>query len=284
MPVRGADAGRRGPARQPLDEDEDEGTSPLVWIAGIVAIALLARSPSSCSSCCPGRTSPPRPSEVTVPDFVGTLLADATGEADGLGLMLESTERAESDQPVGTILAQDPPAGTVVEAGATVRVTVAAGLEQVPMPDLRNKTEAQAVQEIVTAGLVPGSRPRLRPDRADRPRRHAEPGPGRRRRQGQRRRLRRLEGSRADAQPDADPHTDPDARRRHRPRRRRPTPTPTPDPDPDTDPDADRRPTSDPDQRLGVAPQAPARLVPARLGGRGHEPPAADGARPPSTC
>jgi beta-lactam-binding protein with PASTA domain len=35
-------------------------------------------------------------------------------------------------------------------------VTVAQGIEQVPMPDLRNKTEAQAVQEIVTAGLLPG--------------------------------------------------------------------------------------------------------------------------------
>src|SRR5206468_10999949 len=38
----------------------------------------------------------------------------------------------------------------------TIQVTVAAGLEQVPMPDLRNKSEAQAVQEIVTAGLTPG--------------------------------------------------------------------------------------------------------------------------------
>ena len=37
----------------------------------------------------------------------------------------------------------------MVAVGSTVQVTVAAGAEQVAMPDLRNKTEAQAVQEIV---------------------------------------------------------------------------------------------------------------------------------------
>ena len=56
----------------------------------------------------------------------------------------------------------------MVEPGSTVQVTVAAGRREVPMPDLRNKTEAQAVQEIVTAGLVPGDEDRgLRPGRAE---------------------------------------------------------------------------------------------------------------------
>jgi beta-lactam-binding protein with PASTA domain len=44
----------------------------------------------------------------------------------------------------------------MVAVGSTIDVTVASGVEQVPMPDLRNKTEALAVQEIVTAGLKPG--------------------------------------------------------------------------------------------------------------------------------
>ena len=59
-------------------------------------------------------------------------------------MKLEVTEQP-SDQPVGTITAQDPPAETIVAVGSTINVTVASGVEQVPMPDLRNKTEAQAV-------------------------------------------------------------------------------------------------------------------------------------------
>ena len=93
----------------------------------------------------------------------------------------------------------------------SVRVTVASGLEQVPMPDLRNKTEAQAVQEIVTAGLRPG----LKTEAFD-PTVPVGlvvsqiPGTGCRRGQGHGRRLRHLEG----------PRSRPHRRRRRRPRRR----------------------------------------------------------------
>ncbi len=140
--------------RSVIEEEEGSGTSPVVWVAGIAAILLLAgigfivfqllSSPST-----------PVAQPVAVPEFVGKLLADATQEAESLGLKLEVIEQP-SDQPVGIITAQVPPAETLVPAGSTIRVTVASGVEQVPMPDLRNKTEALAVQEIVTAGLRPG--------------------------------------------------------------------------------------------------------------------------------
>ena len=153
-PVRSAV--ERAPRHAPLETDDEEptGTSPLVWLAGLVAIGLLAAvaflvfqmlSPSQ----------PTEPDEVRVPGFVGTLLADATRQAEALDLILEPTIEP-SDQPAGTITAQDPPEGTVVEPGATIRVTVAEGLTTVPTPNLRNKTEALAVQEIVTAELTPG--------------------------------------------------------------------------------------------------------------------------------
>ena len=96
--------------------------------------------------------------EVTVPNFVGRLIEDATREADDLGITLVQTPDPESDQPAGTILSQDPLAETAVLAGSEVAVTVAAGLTQIPTPDLRNKTEAQAVTDLVAAGLRPGVR------------------------------------------------------------------------------------------------------------------------------
>jgi serine/threonine-protein kinase len=152
---------RRLPAERPArrsridDEEVEEGTSPIVWVAGLAAIALLIAVAFITFQLLSGPSQPTAPQQVAVPELVGKLLADATEEADGLGIRLEVTEQP-SEQPVGTITAQDLPAGTLVAVGSTVRVAVASGLEQVPMPDLRNKTEAQAVQEIVTAGLKPG--------------------------------------------------------------------------------------------------------------------------------
>ena len=150
-------AARPRPRPAPIvpDEDEPAGTSPLVWVAGVVAIGLLAAVAFLVFQLLSGPSTPPPPGDVTVPQFVGTLLADATREADDLGLKLE-TITASSEQPAGTVTAQDPVEGTVVPLGSTIKVTVAEGLTTVPMPDLRNKTEAQAVQEVVTAGLVPG--------------------------------------------------------------------------------------------------------------------------------
>ena len=118
-------------------------------------------------------------------------------------------------------------------------MTVAAGVGTVPVPDLRNLTEQQAVQAIADAGLSVG----IRSEAFD-PLVPAgivvsqNPSAGHRRGQADARRLGRLEGPRAvadaepdpDAQPDADPDTDTHADS---------DPAPTPDPDPRTDPDPD---------------------------------------------
>ncbi len=145
--------------RPPIEDDEDRqaGTSPVVWLAGVIALAMLAAVAFIVFQLVSGPSQPAPADRVAVPAFVGTLLADATLEADALDLHLEPVFET-SDQPPGTITAQATPPETLVDTGSTVRVTVAEGLEQVPTPDLRNKTEAQAVQEIVTEGLVPGTK------------------------------------------------------------------------------------------------------------------------------
>jgi serine/threonine-protein kinase len=156
--VRARRLAERPARRSRIDEEEDEeGTSPLVWVAGLAAIALLVAVAFITFQLLSGPDQPASPGQVAVPELVGKQLALATEEAEALGLKLQVTEQP-SDQPVGTITAQAPPADTMVAVGSTIDVTVASGIEQVPMPDLRNKTEAQAVQEIVTAGLAPGTK------------------------------------------------------------------------------------------------------------------------------
>ena len=105
--------------------DEDEGTSPWVWVAGVAAIVLLAvvgflvfqiLSPGD-----RGATE-----TVVLPDFTQMTVAEAAEEADRLGIDLVQTTE-ESEEEVGTILAQDPAPGTEVDVGSEVAITVAGG-------------------------------------------------------------------------------------------------------------------------------------------------------------
>jgi serine/threonine-protein kinase len=156
----GDDPPPRPPARLTPPDDEG-GTSPAVWIAGILAVALLALIAFLVIQLLgggDGRPGPSDPVDVEVPSLVGRLIEDATREADDLGITLVQTPDPTSDQPVGTILSQDPAAGATIQTGDTVNVTVAAGAEQVPVPDLRTMTEAQAVTELISSGLRPGNR------------------------------------------------------------------------------------------------------------------------------
>ena len=96
--------------RTVVDDEDEERTSPVVWIAGIAAIVLLAAIGWIVFQMLSGPSTPPT-QQVAVPEFVGKLFADATQEAEAVGLKLEITE-LPSDQPVGTITDQDPPAET----------------------------------------------------------------------------------------------------------------------------------------------------------------------------
>jgi serine/threonine-protein kinase len=148
------------PPPPPVDttppEDEPGGTSPLVWLAGLLAVVLLAAIAFIVFQLASGGRQPIE--QVTVPNFVGMNSTVAGQQAQTLGLTLTPTGVTSSDQPEGTILSQDPLPGTKVDTGSTIKVTVATGPGTVPVPDLKNKDESSALQAIVAAGLVVGAR------------------------------------------------------------------------------------------------------------------------------
>ena len=137
-------------------EDEGGGTSPMVWVAGIVAIVVLAAVAFFVFQAASGGKEPVE--QVTVPNFVGMTSAAADLQAKALGITLTSTGQASSDQPEGTVLTQDPPAGTKVDKGGAVRITVATGPGMAAVPDLRGKDDSGALQAISDAGLKVGIR------------------------------------------------------------------------------------------------------------------------------
>ncbi len=91
--------------------------------------------------------------QAAVPDVVGLKLAAAQKVLSTARFVVQSTVVA-STKPQGTVLSQDPPAGSRVARGSNVTLTVARGRALVAVPALQGLTEENAVVAIRNAGLV----------------------------------------------------------------------------------------------------------------------------------
>jgi tRNA A-37 threonylcarbamoyl transferase component Bud32 len=151
----------RTAARRPrYDEVDDDrgGPSPLVWLTGIIAIALLAGVAFLVFQLASGgNPGPSAPATVLVPNFVGDDINAATQEADGLGIHLVPTP-VESTEAAGRILSQSPAEGEQIASGGDVRVEVAQLAGTVAVPELRLSSERDAITMLFAAGLRPGTR------------------------------------------------------------------------------------------------------------------------------
>ncbi|HEY5436743.1 MAG TPA: Stk1 family PASTA domain-containing Ser/Thr kinase [Candidatus Limnocylindrales bacterium] len=152
------------PPPPPLAEDEPGGSGPWAWVAGLLGIGILVIVGFLLFQVLAGgggsKASPSASAgQVVVPTFVDLLYPDAQAAAAKVGLVVvvASTE-VRTDVPPETVLSQQPPAGQTVDAGSQVGLVVARGTVGIAVPDLRGKTEAEALQLIVTATLAVGTR------------------------------------------------------------------------------------------------------------------------------
>lgn len=93
--------------------------------------------------------------KVTVPSVVGKSRDTAVAELTRLGLDAAVVE-VNSDQAPGTVTAQDPRAGTVVVAGAEVRVNVSKGPKEVAVPSVIGLSYDVAASQLQLAGFTVG--------------------------------------------------------------------------------------------------------------------------------
>lgn len=150
-------AGRRAPDDDEV-EDEPTGTSPWLWISALLALAILALAAFLVFRLLSGGEPTPGPNQVEVPNFVGMTYDDAQAAAEDAGLELVIRESRPSDQADNTVIEQDPEAGATADEGSTVQIVLDLGEETVAVPDLRAKTENEALTLIFGAKLTPGTR------------------------------------------------------------------------------------------------------------------------------
>jgi serine/threonine-protein kinase len=94
------------------------------------------------------------PKLAKVPVLVGTQRSVAVQQIRGRGLEAAISEE-ESSTPAGQVISQAPDAGSEVEAGSTVSITVSAGEEQAQVPNVIGKLRSEAVRAVRAAGLEP---------------------------------------------------------------------------------------------------------------------------------
>jgi serine/threonine-protein kinase len=93
------------------------------------------------------------PEQVEVPDLVGKDRADATDELTTAGLKANITEKETTDEDPGTVLEQDPKAGTQVAKGSEVKLVVAKAPPDVEVPEVVNQQRQAARDALHGAGF-----------------------------------------------------------------------------------------------------------------------------------
>ncbi|MGH8549812.1 MAG: PASTA domain-containing protein [Methylococcales bacterium] len=101
---------------------------------------------------------PSGPAPVSVPDVVGQTQAAAQTAITSAGLTVGTvTQQASNTVPSGSVIRQNPAAGTSVAAGSAVNLVVSSGPAPVSVPNVVGQTQAAAQTAITGAGLTVGT-------------------------------------------------------------------------------------------------------------------------------
>ncbi len=107
-----------------------------------------------------------RAREVKLPDLTGRGLGEAgtvLGES-GLTVRVDENRRFDAKVPAGRIAAQDPPSGTQVRRGRSVKVWISRGPKVTMVPRLVGEAERAAQARVAEEGLALGGIDEVRSD------------------------------------------------------------------------------------------------------------------------
>lgn len=97
--------------------------------------------------------------EIEMPDLTGLSKSDAEAQLKKMGLKLGSVYEKYSNEETGTVIKQDPKAGTKISRGQTVDITVSKGKQshKVSVPDVTGVSLDAAKAALQSRGLRVGS-------------------------------------------------------------------------------------------------------------------------------
>jgi eukaryotic-like serine/threonine-protein kinase len=91
---------------------------------------------------------------VPVPDVRDQPYLNAKSALEGQGFVVSRVD-IQSDKAKGVVAAEDPPAGTPVDKGSTITLSVSKGPATTQVPDVQNQDQATAESLLTGAGLTP---------------------------------------------------------------------------------------------------------------------------------
>jgi serine/threonine-protein kinase len=89
---------------------------------------------------------------VAVPSVIGEPYEQAAGELQGQNFAVKRTD-VDSNQPKGTVVAQDPGANALVTPGSTVTLSVSKGPTQTAVPDVTSSDQDTATSTLENSGF-----------------------------------------------------------------------------------------------------------------------------------
>jgi serine/threonine-protein kinase len=92
--------------------------------------------------------------KVAVPDVVNQDREDARAQLEQAGFVVETKQQEDRDHDPGTVLSQDPSAGTQLAQGKTVTITVAKEPDTAVVPDVVGRDVNDAANTLNDAGFV----------------------------------------------------------------------------------------------------------------------------------
>jgi serine/threonine-protein kinase len=142
-----------------IDNDRSARTQsrpPVAWIwAGIATMVVIIGAVVFWAF----SLTPPKIGEsaITVPNVAGMTWEEAEDALDDLGLAPERVDEINDAIPENEVIGSNPEAGISVSPGFEIRVSVSIGSAPIEVPEVANRTEADAIAAIEAVGLVYGT-------------------------------------------------------------------------------------------------------------------------------
>ncbi len=136
-----------------MGEDEPEEDSRKRWLLWtLIGVAVLAIAAIVLAMALNGPDA--NANKVDVPPVAGFTEEAAREAITAAGLGFRPVKEESDTVDAGLVIATDPPAGTPLDKGAPVTVTVSTGVGSVKVPNVTQRTQEEAIEALKEVGLT----------------------------------------------------------------------------------------------------------------------------------